>query len=473
MTPAANASRISEAIPPLRAEAGLALAGVYLAAGVVGYVLVGPTSTGGGLPVLWAAMAIAAGAAVVARRPGPLPAAVAPWVCPALVGPVALEPVFAPVLALGSAAQTGLAAALLLAATLPMAISIARLQPGGRGSLARGAVPALGLAAVLVAILPVGPSDPVNGPLAVPDAVAAAAGWAARVAVLAALAWPAAVAFAVLLRRGRATGARPASEVLADAALLVAAIGPVVTSTVLFIPWIYALSLTGLAALVVFAGFRVAVRPLAAISARAAAQRDLAIAASEAERARLAADLHDGPLQDLLILARSLEARDDADGARLARDVADELRELSGDLRLPVLDDLGLGPALDWLAARVRRLTGLDVAAEWVAVGRAPREVELAAFRVAQEAVSNAVRHGRPPVRIRCRSAADRLRLEIQDAGDGRGFDALAVHSAPDGMRRGMLGMGERAEQIGATLKVGRGDGAGTTVTLEWEGAGG
>jgi len=240
------------------------------------------------------------------------------------------------------------------------------------------------------------------------------------------------------------------------------------TASVLLITWIQALPLIGLAALVVYAGSRVTVRPLAAISARAAAQRDLAVATSEAERARLAADLHDGPLQDLLLLARSLEARNDPEGACLARDVADELREMSGDLRLPVLDDLGAGPALEWLAARVRRLSGLDVATEWDADGRPPGQVELAAFRIAQEAVSNAVRHGRPPIRIRCHSTSDDLRLAVEDAGDGRGLDVRALRTAPEPTRRGMLGMAQRAEQIGATLDVRRGEGRGTIVVLEW-----
>ncbi len=470
MTSATEVSRPSTAGPLVRVDAGLLLAAVYLGVGVAGYLLTGPTPVGSSLPVLWTAITMAAGSAVVLRRPNPLPASVAPWVCPALVGPIALYPLFAPVLALESPVLTSMAGAFLLTATLPMVLAIARLPPGDSGNLARAAVPAIGLAAALLIILPFGSSEPVAGRVAAPDsAFASAAGWVARLMVLAVLAWPPAVAFTVLLRRGRTPGARPVREVLGDAALLVVAIGPVVTGSVLFVPWIYALPLVGLAALAVFAAFRVAVRPLAAISARAAAQRDLALSASEAERARLAADLHDGPLQDLLILARSLEARHDAEGARLARDVADELREMSGDLRLPVLDDLGAGPAVEWLAARVRRLTGLDVAADWAADGRAPRAVELAAFRVAQEAVSNAVRHGRPPVRIRCRSASDRLRLTVEDAGDGRGLDSPVVLSAPEDMRRGILGMGQRAEQIGASLEVRRGEGQGTIVVLEWE----
>jgi signal transduction histidine kinase len=465
MTPARILSPRSSVISSARAEAGVVLAALYLAIGVAGYLLAGSSPAGSSLLVLWAAVAIGGGAAVVLRRPTPLPAAVAPWVSPALVGPLVLYPTFAPVLFLESPTQTGLAAGLLLAAVLPMLVTIGRVTPGDR-TLVGAAVPGFGLAAALLIVLAI------TGSVGVPTTEFASAAWMARLLVLGVLIWPPAVAFTVLLRRQRTAGIRPTGEVLADAALLVAAFGPLVTASVLFIPWSYALSLDGFAALVVLAASRVAVRPLAALSAGAAVQRDLALSASEAERARLAADLHDGPLQDLLILARGLEARDDVDGARLARDVADELREMSGDLRLPVLDDLGLGPALEWLAARMRRLTGLDIAANWEAQGRAPAHVELAAFRVAQEAVSNAVRHGTPPIRIRCRSASDELRLTIEDAGDGCGFDPVALGSGPDGERRGMLGMAQRAEQIGARLELRRAEGLGTVLVLEWDGPG-
>ena len=78
------------------------------------------------------------------------------------------------------------------------------------------------------------------------------------------------------------------------------------------------------------------------------------------------------------------------------------------------------------------------------------------------------MRHGRPPIRVRCRAAADGLRLTVEDAGDGRGLDEPALRTAPDGMQRGLLGMAQRAEQIGATLDVRHGEGAGTIVVLEW-----
>lgn len=471
-TPAAKVSRASAVNPRVRPHPGTLLAVAYLGAGTLGYVLADPmledqATQGGSLPALWAAIAITLVTATVLSRPNPLPPTVAPWVCPAIVGPIALYPLFGQVLAPYSAAPV-LAGLLLLAATLPMVLAIVRLPPTGSRYLARSVVPALGLAYLLLVVSDYAGSTSGDGSGAASTAIGTEM-WAAHLLVVTALSWPASAALFVLLRRPRAPGPRPADEVIADAALLVAAIGPAVTASVLFFPWIYALSLIGLAALAVFAGSRVAVRPLAAISARAAAQRDLAVATSEAERARLAADLHDGPLQDLLLLARSLEAHNDADGARHARDVADELREMSGDLRLPVLDDLGTGPALEWLAARVRRLTGLDVTAACEADGRPPGQVELAAFRVAQEAVSNAVRHGRPPIRVRCRCGADTLRLTIEDAGDGRGLEVPAPRTAPDAMRRGLLGMAQRAEQIGAALDVRRGESGGTMVVLEWK----
>ena len=78
-------------------HAGLILAVAYLGAGVVGYLLAGPFPEGSSLPVLWAAIAIAVITARVWSRPNPLPSTVSPWVCPAVVGPIALYSIFGPV----------------------------------------------------------------------------------------------------------------------------------------------------------------------------------------------------------------------------------------------------------------------------------------------------------------------------------------------------------------------------------------
>jgi len=464
-TPAARVSRTSAVNPRVGPHPGMLLAGAYLGAGVLGYLLAGPTPEGSRLPVLWAAIAIAAMTAVVLNRPNPLPPTVAPWVCPAVVGPVAIYPLFGLVLAPESAAPA-LAGLLLLAATLPMVLAIARLPPTGSRYLARSVVPALGLAYLLLVVPDFAGSTSGDGPEAAATTIGTAM-WAAHLLVVTALSWPPSAALFVLLRRPRAPGPRPANEVLGDASLLAAAIGPVVTASVLFLPWIYALSLIGLAALAVFAASRVAVRPLAAISARAAAQRDLAVAASEAERARLAADLHDGPLQDLLLLARSLDARNDTDGACLARDVADELREMSGDLRLPVLDDLGVGPALDWLCGRLGSATD-EISLDRLDVeSRLPADVELAVFRVAQEALSNAVRHGAAPMVVRYRAREGWVELEVDDSGAGLA-DGAAEMAEQTG-HLGLLNMTQRAEAVGARLAIRRRPGGGTRVSFIWE----
>jgi signal transduction histidine kinase len=220
------------------------------------------------------------------------------------------------------------------------------------------------------------------------------------------------------------------------------------------------------ALLVLAIGSWIAVRPLTWLASRAAMQRDLMVAAGEAERSRLAADLHDGPLQNVLLLARRLEDTGDPEGAALAREIGRELRELSGDLRLPLLDDLGVGPAIEWLAGRVRRMTAAEVEVEIASEGRVPAQVELAAFRIAQEAIANAIRHGSSPIRVRCRTAIDALTLSVEDAGIGPNL-SRELDSA-GASRMGMVNMQQRADLVGARLEWSRPERGGTLVALEW-----
>ena len=216
----------------------------------------------------------------------------------------------------------------------------------------------------------------------------------------------------------------------------------------------------------IFIAGRFTVRPLARLATRATLQRDLVVAATEAERARLAADIHDDALQELTLLVRRLEASGDTEGAEIGRTVADRLRAICGDLRLPILDDLGVGPALDWLVLRIERLAGGEVRLERADDARHSPDVELAIFRVAQEALANAVKHGRPPIVVRYRSTPAGISLAIDDAGPGIADDA--PDSAEKAGRFGLLNMAQRAEQIGAILDVKRWPGGGTHVALEW-----
>jgi len=211
---------------------------------------------------------------------------------------------------------------------------------------------------------------------------------------------------------------------------------------------------------------RFTVRPLARLASRAQLQRDLVVAATEAERARVAADIHDDALQELTLLVRRLDAAGDTEGADIARTVSDKLRAICGDLRLPILDDLGVGPALDWLVLRIERLAGGEVRLERSDGTRPPPDVELAFFRIAQEALANAVKHGKPPIVVRYRSMDGAASLSIDDAGKGITSDA-GERAEREG-HFGLLNMQQRAEGIGAILDVRRWPQGGTHVQLEW-----
>lgn len=217
--------------------------------------------------------------------------------------------------------------------------------------------------------------------------------------------------------------------------------------------------------LILMAG-RFTIRPLARLATRAVLQRDLIVAATEAERARVAADIHDDALQELTLLVHRLDAAGDTEGAEIARTVSDRLRAICGDLRLPILDDLGVGPALDWLVVRIERLAGGEVRLERSDGTRPPAEVELAFFRVAQEALANAVKHGKPPILVRYATTPGGATLSIDDAGPG--IEPEAREGGDRAGHFGLLNMQQRAEAIGAILDVRRWPSGGTHVALDW-----
>jgi signal transduction histidine kinase len=252
-------------------------------------------------------------------------------------------------------------------------------------------------------------------------------------------------------------------RLLQSTELAVAGATPAIALVTGSTPFLFPLS--GWLVLVLAAG-RFTVRPLARLAVRAQLQRDLVVAATEAERARVAADIHDDALQELTMLVRRLDETGDAEAADMARTISDRLRAICGDLRLPILDDLGVGPALDWLVTRIERLAGGEVRLERSDGSRLPPAVELGIFRVAQEALANAVKHGRPPIVVRYHASASGASLSIDDAGPGIEPDA-AARAEGEG-RFGLLNMQQRAEQIGAILDVRRWPGGGTHVALEW-----
>jgi signal transduction histidine kinase len=257
--------------------------------------------------------------------------------------------------------------------------------------------------------------------------------------------------------------ATASGRVLQSAELAIAGTTPMAALATTTYPYVLPFALWVIA--IAIAG-RFTVRPLARLASRAQLQRDLVVAATEAERARVAADIHDDALQELTLLVRRLDAAGDKEGADIARTVSDRLRAICGDLRLPILDDLGVGPALDWLVLRIERLAGGEVRLERADGSRPPADVELAFFRVAQEALANAVKHGRPPIVVRYRSSDGAASLSIDDAGGGIPADA-GERAERDG-HFGLLNMQQRAEGIGAILDVRRWPAGGTHVQLEW-----
>jgi signal transduction histidine kinase len=198
------------------------------------------------------------------------------------------------------------------------------------------------------------------------------------------------------------------------------------------------------------------------------------VTAAEAERGRLARELHDAPLQDLAVVIQRLDAVPlAASEASALREIAERIRTIATDLRPPILDDVGLAPALTALAQHAREVSGIKVeiwlhdATDGARATRPPTDVEVASFRVAQEAVANAIRHSRATsVEIGSSISADHVDLFVRD--DGIGISNEAVREAQRRGHMGLMSMRERAAAVGAAIRVTRTRPAGTIVHLRW-----
>ena len=183
------------------------------------------------------------------------------------------------------------------------------------------------------------------------------------------------------------------------------------------------------------------------------------VAVREAERKRLGFDLHDNVCQELTgvgMLLASVRHRLGARQTSLATDlvragdflaeIVEHLRVMARELRPLQLRDLGLGESLTALATRMSSPTTSVVARVPAPIPRLGDDVELSVYRVAQEALANALRHGHPRSIVVTLVADDgRLRLEVRD--DGCGFDpALRPRDA-----LGLTGMEERAAAVRLT----------------------
>ncbi len=211
--------------------------------------------------------------------------------------------------------------------------------------------------------------------------------------------------------------------------------------------------------------------------------------AVETERGRLAADLHAEVLPSLRRALAEAEAGGTVE--RLAADLrtaVDEVELLLLSRRSIVLEEIGLLAGVEWLAERVEERSEVRIEIEvggdgpgsgdpgaatgvatGVAAARPPREVERAAFRIAQLALDNVIRHApgaSATVEVEVHPAS--VRLAVEDDGDAAPVDEAA---AARGGRRGIADMRAEAQACGAALEVGRGrDGRGTSIRFTWPG---
>ena len=197
----------------------------------------------------------------------------------------------------------------------------------------------------------------------------------------------------------------------------------------------------------------------------------------EAERRRIAHELHDEIGQVLTSLKMTLEmAANLPDGdmprfkghirnaAESAAGLIQQVSDLSLDLRPAILDDYGLTPALRWLFSRYSDQTGILIDFKQnISSQRYPTSVEISVYRIIQEALTNIARHSQSQhAEVWLYATGDHLTLQIQDSG--KGFDVEAVLHNQRSL--GLIGLMERAKLIGANLNIQSQPGEGSSILL-------
>ncbi|HEV2660008.1 MAG TPA: ATP-binding protein, partial [Ktedonobacteraceae bacterium] len=184
------------------------------------------------------------------------------------------------------------------------------------------------------------------------------------------------------------------------------------------------------------------------------------ISAQEDERRHLALELHDDVLQQAMLLVRQLSDASSmtevADAMPLARSLVTGLRRTCLELRPPLLDELGLEEALDWLAQQTEQRAAafgslhVQVSCVNTAHIRLPADVELAFYRVAQEALANVLKHAQASqvcIRLRYHTGGE---MSLLVCDNGRGFARGQMTSE----RLGLVGMHERLAAVGGRLQM-------------------
>lgn len=188
------------------------------------------------------------------------------------------------------------------------------------------------------------------------------------------------------------------------------------------------------------------------------------LTAQEEERGRISRDLHDQIGQALTALVLGLDGPADDVGLRKLKELAvttlDDVRRIALDLRPSVLDELGLEAAMRRSARELRERYGVDISVLVRLPRRLTRQEETVLYRVAQESLTNVVRHAKASTASVVVTLADGfVQLVVED--DGIGFDPASLVPAE---QVGLIGMRQRLEFLGGSLGVESAPGRGTTV---------
>jgi signal transduction histidine kinase len=207
---------------------------------------------------------------------------------------------------------------------------------------------------------------------------------------------------------------------------------------------------------------------------------DRTMEGAEEERTRIAAELHDGPIQRLTALGYQLEQaaltlrRGDEPRARLLlgtaqrglRSEVDQLRGLMTTLRPPVLDERGLALALADELDSFERRTGVVCTLQSRHDARLDPEIETVLYRVVQEALSNVAKHARAEhVWVDLRTEDDRVDMRVRD--DGVGFESNGFDRMVDNGHFGLAGMRHRVEMAAGSYQLESAPGSGTAILVQ------
>jgi signal transduction histidine kinase/streptogramin lyase len=227
---------------------------------------------------------------------------------------------------------------------------------------------------------------------------------------------------------------------------------------------------------ILFFGYRQRIQNL---EAKRAAQEEFSrqlIESQERERQRIAAELHDGLGQDLLIIKNwaVLGLNNGKDSSRQLGEISEtasaaiaEVREIAYNLRPFHLDELGLTKAVESMLERISKASAIKFTWKMDSVdGFFPTEAEINFYRIAQECVNNIVKHsGATRAKLKIERDDAGLRLSISD--NGKGFDtAMMAAKRANQSGFGLAGIHERARILGGNLSINSGSGEGTTVKL-------